>query len=109
MAEAQGYVVREAADGVEALALLVGDASRYVVLLDYAMPAMSGWGVLRAVAAANELAWHVYLMMTADRAALPGDCMEFLERHNIPLLIKPIRAAPLLAALDLAQQQLADP
>jgi CheY-like chemotaxis protein len=108
MAEAHGFVVREAADGVEALALLAGGANRYVVLLDYSMPAMSGWGVLKAVAAANELAWHVYLMMTADRAALPGECTEFLERHNIPLLVKPIRAAPLLAALDLAQQQLAD-
>ena len=48
-------------------------------------------------------------MMTADRAALPGECTEFLERQGIPLLIKPIRAAPLLAALDVAQQRLADP
>ncbi len=109
MAEAHGFVVREAADGVEALALLVGRASRYVVLLDYSMPAMSGWGVLKAIAAENALAWHVYLMMTADRAALPGEGTEFLERQGIPLLIKPIRAAPLLAALDVAQQRLADP
>src|SRR5258707_5015313 len=65
-------VVREAADGVEALALLAGGASRYVVLLDYAMPTMSSWSVLQAIAAENELAWHSYLMMTADPAALPG-------------------------------------
>src|SRR5258707_12206924 len=71
MAEAHGFVVREAADGVEALALLVGRASRCVVLLDYSMPAMSGWGVLKAIAAENALAWHVYLMMTADRAPRP--------------------------------------
>jgi len=48
MAEAHGFVVREAADGVEALALLAGAASRYVVLLDYLSPpedpALQGWG-----------------------------------------------------------------
>jgi CheY-like chemotaxis protein len=108
MAEVHGYVVREAADGVEALALLVGGTSRYAVLLDYSMPAMSGWGVLKAIAAEHELAWHAYLMMTADRAALPVECTEFLERHGIPLLIKPIRSARLLAALDEAYQRLAD-
>ena len=48
--ESEGFSVREARDGQEALALLRGSrSSRCLVLLDLMMPGMNGWQFVAAV------------------------------------------------------------
>ena len=49
--EDEGYAVREAMDGIEALAALRVSARPLVVLLDLMMPRLGGDGVLAAVTA----------------------------------------------------------
>lgn len=104
--EAEGYVVEEAVDGLKAFARLSHRASRYLVLLDYAMPQLDGWGVLRLAAADPRLlVQHAYIVMSAQ-ATLPVAFEQFLADHAIPSAVKPIARRDLLALLTRAETRL---
>jgi CheY-like chemotaxis protein len=64
--EDEGYVVAEAADGLQALEVLQESASLLVVVLDLDLPQLDYIGVLRTVAACASLAArHAFIVPTA--------------------------------------------
>ena len=61
-----GYVVSEAADGMDALAAIRASTEPMVVLLDVVMPHMGGIGVLNAVDDDKKLEQsHAFILVTA--------------------------------------------
>jgi CheY-like chemotaxis protein len=96
--EDEGYQVYEAADGVEALALLRISAAPLVVLLDYLMPRLDGQGVLAAVAQDAALAQrHAFIVCTALDRTLPPAFVELLRALGVPVVSKPFDLDALLA------------
>jgi two-component system response regulator MprA len=88
--EDEGYRVAEAGDGAQALALLRAAQNAYVVLLDLRMPLLDGAGLLRLVAADDELATrHVYAIITANLDAVPAARAATLGRIAVPVIPKP--------------------
>jgi CheY-like chemotaxis protein len=92
MLEADGYLVHEAPDGQAALGMLRRNLPRYLVLLDYSMPVLDGWEMLRAAEAegGHLFSRHAFILMTADLAVLPPECIAFVEARRIPVIQKPI-------------------
>ena len=110
MLEPEGYVVLDAADGAAALPLLRVPTTRYVTLLDYQMPQLDGWALLRLAAAdGGMLSQHAFILITANSDALPPAFVELLRQLSIPTLAKPIRQRALLTAVARAAEQLTAP
>jgi two-component system response regulator CpxR len=86
--ETEGYRVRCAANGAQALALMHGYRPEAIVL-DLSMPIMSGWELLEAVRERRELREVHVLVLSAMRAP-PG--VEHLD--------KPVSLGDLLSTLD---------
>ncbi len=96
--EDEGYVVRVAADGLAALAVLRASREPMVVLLDQMMPWLAGEEVLAAATADADLAArHVFIMMTANAHMLSTACRMLLDRIGAPVLAKPFDVDALLA------------
>ena len=91
---ADGYEVREAGGGEEALRLMDGWAPD-LVLLDLQMPGMDGFDVLRAKALDPQLAGLPVVMVTADTQ--PSVKVEGLELGVSDYLTKPFSAPELRA------------
>jgi CheY-like chemotaxis protein len=107
MLEPEGYAVLDADDGVAALPLLRVPTAPYVTLLDYQMPRLDGWALLRlAVADSALLTQHAFILITANRDALPPAFVTLLQQLGIPTLAKPIGRRPLLTAVARAAQLL---
>jgi two-component system phosphate regulon response regulator PhoB len=88
----EGYRVRTAVNGREALALLPALARPYVVLLDLTMPVMNGEEFLRAARQAGLLQGIPVLVITASLVSeLPAGASGLLK--------KPFRRKDLFAAL----------
>lgn len=89
---AAGYTTDVATDGVQALAWLRACRGVCVVVLDYHMPQLDGWGVLSAIAADPTLdgAGHAYILLTADAAILPQGFLEMLAAMSVTVAAKPI-------------------
>lgn len=87
-----GYTADVAADGVQALAWLRACRGACVVVLDYHMPRLDGWGVLSAVAADPTLdgAGHAFILLTADATMLPPAFLELLTAMSVTVAAKPI-------------------
>jgi CheY-like chemotaxis protein len=87
-----GYEVVEARNGSEALAVLVAGARPGVIVLDLAMPVMSGRAFLAAVATDLELAQIPVIVVSGSRAevGLP---------RGIRFLNKPLEPDQLVAAV----------
>lgn len=101
MLEQAGYEVREATNGVEALAALRASPSPQVVLLDYQMPVMDGEEVLKTVAAdAGPLAEHEFIIITANQATFPESFIELLRHLSIRVLPKPFHVAQIVGAVE---------
>jgi CheY-like chemotaxis protein len=86
--EIEGYAVRCAENGAQALALMRGYLPEAIVL-DLTMPVMNGWELLEAVHEQRELREVQVLVLSAMRAP---DGVEHLN--------KPVSLDELLAALD---------
>ncbi len=69
--EAEGYGVHEVCDGAQALEWLKGNPAPSLILLDLAMPVMTGVEFLRAVSArGDQETLSRVLVMSADRRDL---------------------------------------
>lgn len=102
--EDAGYAVAEAADGAAALGALRASAEPLVVLLDIAMPGVSGVAILAAAAAGEErLARHAYIAWTASPRRVPP---ELLAATGAPLLPKPFDIDDLLGEVAAAAARL---
>ncbi len=91
VASAAGGESAEAADGVDALAVLEQDAPFDVALVDWDMPRMSGLEFVRHVRADARWAGLKLLMVTARNEG--GDILSALEQGADDFLMKPITEA----------------
>lgn len=92
--QGDGHMILEAADGVEALATLEGSMAPLIVLLDWQMPRLDGFGVLRAVAADPRLrALHRFVLVTAADWQQDHELTVVLEQLQVPVLPKPFDLA----------------
>jgi DNA-binding response OmpR family regulator len=92
---AEGYEVRCAGDGVEALRA-VGDQSPALVLLDVVLPDLDGLHVLRRLAAEPAATGLPVLAVTGSTEAVPP-LLGLLGADRV--LVKPFAVAQLLAAV----------
>jgi CheY-like chemotaxis protein len=105
--EAEGYVVLEARDGIEALHLLRCTPAPLVVLLDLQMPHLDGERVLWAVAADKRLATrNRYILMTVHAHSLPLTLVRVLAYLHVPVLAKPFEVEPIVALVAATAQAL---
>jgi CheY-like chemotaxis protein len=86
--EGEGYGVRCAENGAQALAMMHGPKPRAIVL-DLMMPVMSGWELLEAVRMDGELAAIPIVVLSAVRAP-----------SGIAHLAKPVSLDELVRTLD---------
>lgn len=95
--EIRGYMVAEACDGQEALAM-VEQAPPDIVLLDIGMPLMDGFGVVRKL---RENPRFISLPIVAVTAyAMQGDREKILSSGFDGYLSKPVNAAALVQELS---------
>lgn len=95
----EGFRVREAGDGAEALELALGDGPRPdVIVLDMIMPKLSGWEFLRELHERGPASWRsvpvVALTATRDRMdRVPEDWLvaSLPKPLEIELLVKTLR------------------
>jgi CheY-like chemotaxis protein len=93
--EAEGYAVRGASNGRDALVILKGDFTPDLVLLDLMMPVMSGWEVLDELAKVPKLATLPVVVFTAAGDAVPKDA-----KLTKPVVRKPIEIDALLRMVN---------
>jgi CheY-like chemotaxis protein len=110
MLEPEGYTLSEATDGVEGLDALRAAPEPLVVLLDYRMPNMDGWELLKHVEADGEaLATHEFIVITADISTFPSAYIDMLRRISIRILAKPFTKEVLSGAVAQAIERLNTP
>jgi CheY-like chemotaxis protein len=88
--EAEGFQVRGASNGREALAALDGQVPPPVMLLDLRMPIMSGWEVIDTLRTAGRLAEVPIIVCTSSPDESP---------HGLPVVAKPIELAGMVRAI----------
>lgn len=89
LAEA-GYAVDEAEDGQQALDKLHTSDGPVIVLLDYQMPVLNGFEVLRHASAAGMLPpRYSYVMVSAAVDEFPPEFLTLLREMGIQILPKP--------------------
>jgi PAS domain S-box-containing protein len=100
-----GYRVREAADGVEALASIAAEGAPDVLLTDVVMPRMSG-GELARLASEKHPGVRVVFM-----SGYAADILEnaALQQRSFPFLEKPFRTEQLLAMLRVVLEDAGPP
>ena len=95
--EDEGYVVYEAEDGLEALAMLRTSATPLIVALDLRLPRLNGDALLRRVTMYEHLpARHSYLLVTANRELLSQASLRLLKRMDVCVIAKPFDLDDLL-------------
>lgn len=108
--EDEGYVVWEAADGIEALYLLDhldSPDSAVVIVTDYAMPRLDGRGLMDFVRLNADIAKRcAFIYMTASERIVSPVLASDLQTAEIPLLRKPFDLATLTHLVDEAQTRL---
>lgn len=103
-----GHTILEAADGAEALAALGESVAPLVVLLDWQMPRVDGFGVLRAVAADGHLrAVHRFVLVTAANWQHDPEHTALLEQLQVPVIPKPFDIAMMSVMVEQAATDLA--
>lgn len=97
--EPLGIVVTEAANGIEALEMLEGEAAFDVVLLDMHMPVMDGPETFERIRASGENWAEIpVIALTAD--AMSGDRERYLKMGMDEYVSKPIEERLLVVALS---------
>jgi len=94
--EAEGYQVRRARHGLEALGFLRAGPIPHIILLDLMMPIMNGWQFRHEQRMDSELSKIPVIVISAN-TDLPAHA-EWLEANDY--LQKPIRPEALLAVVE---------
>ncbi len=98
--EDAGYEVIEAADGMQALAVMEAAREPLTVLLDLMMPRLDGAGVLQRLSERPDLAArHGCVLMSASRGTHKPAVTRLRMALGIPLVQKPFDIDDLLAIL----------
>lgn len=106
--QGDGHTILEASDGVEALAALEASEVPLIVLLDWQMPRLDGFGVLRAVAADPHLrALHRFVLVTAADWQQDPEHTALLEQLHVPVIPKPFDIAEMSALVEQTETGLA--
>lgn len=101
--EDEAYAVLEASDGLSGLAVLRLSQVALVVLVDYIMPRMDGFAMLRTVAQdAQLLARHTFILLTANDDRLPDGFERLLTTMRTPIVGKPFELQELVQTVDAA-------
>jgi DNA-binding NtrC family response regulator len=102
-----GYEIVEAADGVEARALLKANQTPMVVLLDNQMPLLDGGAILN-LALHNEAlrARYAYIVMSASPARATNAWLDAITALQVPVLAKPFDIGTLLETIRDAERRL---
>jgi CheY-like chemotaxis protein len=98
----EGHVVLRAQDGGQALALLRASSHPMVVVLDYKMPGLSGYGILSSATRDPRLAAHAFVLLTAFGDSLPPHVISIVQSLDVPVLPKPVEADRLVRAVEAA-------
>jgi diguanylate cyclase (GGDEF)-like protein len=100
----RGYRTRWITDGVQAVALLGGDApAPALVLLDWDLPGLDGLRVLRSLAAGGRLAHTRVIMLTAR--ATESEILQALEAGAIDHVAKPFSVPVLIQRVRRAMER----
>ncbi|MDE3229296.1 MAG: response regulator [Chloroflexota bacterium] len=106
--EDEGYEVREAEDGAEALAALRRSAQPLLALLDLRLPRLTGDALLRRIAREKRLrARHAFLLVTANHETLSPRNLRLFQRMGVGVIAKPFDLTDLLARVALTAGRLA--
>ena len=97
--EGKGWIVREAADGADALDSC-REAPPDLILLDVSMPRLDGWAVLAELQADSELRHVPVIMLTSAQG--PHNIINGLERGAHDFVGKPFAPMELCARADAA-------
>jgi CheY-like chemotaxis protein len=95
--EREGYDVVLAREGGEALRLMAEQGEPDLILLDLAMPGLSGWGVMDALARHPRWVGTPVIVVTASWEVSEDDVLAFGADG---LLRKPVRPDELLATVE---------
>jgi two-component system chemotaxis response regulator CheY len=100
--EQQGYVVSEAADGKEALAMLQASEPPELALIDWAMPELDGIGLITALRSDTRFARMVIVMVTSE--ADPERVQSALAAGADEYIMKPLSSDVLAEKLTLLEE-----
>jgi len=105
--EDEGYVVYEAEDGLDALAMLRNSMTPLVVALDLRLPRLNGDALLLQVCKREHLpARHCFMLVTANREILSSASLRLLERMQVRVVTKPFDLDDLLDLVANAADEL---
>ena len=103
----EGYDVLEAADGVEALGVLLASVEPLVITLDHVMPRLDGPGLLAFVVGDPALAAScAFVSLTADSRVIAPDLERRLWSLRAPVLRKSVDLDHILQAVAAAAHRL---
>lgn len=96
--EPAGYVVEEVADGARAIEMIRAATEPLLVLLDYEMPGLTGFEVLKLALDEGLAPPRLgYICISGMQGAFPAEFNELLRRLRIQMIPKPFRQEDLLA------------
>jgi CheY-like chemotaxis protein len=95
--EREGYEVRLADEGGEALRLMAQHGEPDLILLDLTMPGLSGWGVMDALARHPRWVGTPVVVLTASWEVTEEDVLAFGADG---MLHKPVKPDDLLATVE---------
>ncbi|MBA3825750.1 MAG: response regulator [Ktedonobacterales bacterium] len=108
--EDDGYFVREAADGLTALHFLHTVNRPQVVITDYQMPRMDGFGLIGYVALDEDLRTrNRFICLTANAHRISQQFGTTLRNLHVPVINKPFDIEDVINAVDAAAAQLTCP
>ena len=96
MLEANGYVVREAADGLEGVRAAREEIPD-LILVDLSMPGLDGWGVLKELRSSQETR---DIPCASVSASPDSDRLQSLDRGFDACLTKPFRRKELIGTVE---------
>jgi CheY-like chemotaxis protein len=94
----EGYRVRSAATGAEALEKLQQDTPPALVVLDISMPQISGWDILKFIRSDPALSHIPVVILTAN--ADEDTRRRSMHEHVDALLVKPVSLDEILEVLQ---------
>lgn len=95
--EPAGYTVEEAADGIQAIGQIRAATEPLVVLLDYEMPGLTGFEVLRRALDEGLAPPRLgYICISGMQGAFPAEFNDLLRRLRIQMIPKPFQQEDLL-------------